>query len=110
MNGNTAHRFLHWERLAFRQCLRRRDLLPPCGGAGTIARGDGQAGPAEPERLLEAWWSKGKLGGISTTCDQAAPGYAPNTDEYWYARYLLTGKHQGFSDAYIPRFTLNDGS
>jgi hypothetical protein len=54
MNGNTAHRFLHWERLAFRQCLRRRDLLPPCGGAGTIARGDGQAGPAEPERLLES--------------------------------------------------------
>jgi hypothetical protein len=57
-----------------------------------------------------AWWSKGKLGGISTTCDQAAPGYAPNADEYWYARYLLTGKHQGFSDEYIPRFTLNDGS
>ena len=57
-----------------------------------------------------AWWSKAKLGGISTTCDQAAPGYAPSADEYWYARYLLTGKQQGFSDNYVPRFTLNDGS
>jgi hypothetical protein len=57
-----------------------------------------------------AWWSKGTLGGISTTCDQAAPGYAPSPDEYWYARYLLTGKQQGFSDNYVPRFTLNDGS
>jgi hypothetical protein len=57
----------------------------------------------------KAWWSKDKLGGISTTCDQAAPGYAPNADEYWYARYLLSGKKQGFDDEYVPRFTLNDG-
>ena len=58
-----------------------------------------------------AWWSKGKLPGISSTyCQQAVPGYAPSPDEYWYARYLLSGKQTGFSGTYVPRFTLNDGS
>jgi hypothetical protein len=58
-----------------------------------------------------AWWSDGKLPGISSPfCQQAAPGYAPSADEYWYARYLLSGVRHGFSDFYVPRFTLNDGS
>lgn len=59
----------------------------------------------------DAWWSKGKLPGISSVfCQQAVAGYPPTPDEYWYARYLLSGVRKGFSDFYVPRFTLNDGA
>jgi hypothetical protein len=57
-----------------------------------------------------AWWSKKKLAGVtSQSCDQMTPGYPPSANDYWYARYLLSGKEKGFSGVYVPRFTLNDG-